>query len=110
MGTLPQDVAAGDITFNYDTNDIHLTNSAGMDLGYWDGSVVSSGASLTGGDGTWDAATTNWTNENGGLHSGWNAAHYAIFSGQAGTVTVSGAVTTAGMQFVTSHYTVTGTG
>lgn len=110
VGTLPQDVAAGDITFNYDTNDIHLTNSAGMDLGYWDGSVVSSGASLTGGDGTWDAATTNWTNENGGLHSGWNAAHYAIFSGQAGTVTVSGAVTTAGMQFVTSHYTVTGDG
>lgn len=110
VGTLPQDVAAGDITFNYDTNDIHLTNSAGMDLGYWDGSVVSSGASLTGGDGTWDAATTNWTNENGGLHSGWSAAHYAIFSGQAGTVTVSGAVTTAGMQFVTSHYTVTGDG
>ncbi len=107
-GTLPQDVAAGDITFNYNTNDIHLTNSAGMDLGYWDGSTTSGGNSVTGGDGTWDAATTNWTLVDGTLHSTWNPANFAIFSGQAGTVTVSGAVATAGMQFVTTGYTVKG--
>ncbi len=108
VGTLPQGVVAGDIDLHSDGNDFYLTNHQGMVLGYWDGSVTSSGSSVTGGDGTWDAATTNWTDVDGGLHASWVATQYAMFSGQAGTVTVSGPVTTAGMNFYTDGYIING--
>ncbi|WP_176037873.1 autotransporter-associated beta strand repeat-containing protein [Brucella tritici] len=109
-GSLPQGVSGTDITFNYAGNDVYLTNSQGVSLGYWDGSVTSAGGSVTGGDGTWDAAATNWTDEDGNLHAGWNSAHYAIFAGQSGKVTVSGPINATGMQFVTSGYSVVGDG
>ncbi|KXO75889.1 autotransporter-associated beta strand repeat-containing protein [Brucella anthropi] len=109
-GTLPQGVNPADVTFNRDPNghDYYFTNAQGMQLGYWDGAVTSASGSLTGGDGIWEAAATNWTGENGGLHTNWNSAQFAIFSGQPGTVTVQGPVSTSGMQFVTTGYSVTG--
>ncbi|WP_167522270.1 autotransporter-associated beta strand repeat-containing protein [Brucella tritici] len=109
-GTLPSGVNPGDVTFNRDQNghDYYFTNTQGMQLGYWDGTVTSASGSLTGGDGIWEAGATNWTAENGGLHNIWNAAQFAIFSGQSGTVTVQGPVSTSGMQFVTTGYSVTG--
>ncbi|KAB2658097.1 hypothetical protein F9K94_07830 [Brucella tritici] len=109
-GTLPQGVNPGDVTFNRDPNghDYYFTNAQGMQLGYWDGAVTSASGSLTGGDGVWEAAATNWTDKNGGLHTNWNSAQFAIFSGQPGTVTVQGPVSTSGMQFVTTGYSVIG--
>lgn len=109
-GTLPPGVNPSDVTFNRDQNghDYYFTNTQGMQLGYWDGTVTSASGSLTGGDGIWEAGATNWTGENGGLHNIWNAAQFAIFSGQSGTVTVQGPVSTSGMQFVTTGYSVTG--
>ncbi|NKW10707.1 hypothetical protein HGG76_20675 [Ochrobactrum tritici] len=80
-GTLPSGVNPGDVTFNRDQNghDYYFTNTQGMQLGYWDGTVTSASGSLTGGDGIWEAGATNWTAENGGLHNIWNAAQFAIF-------------------------------
>ncbi|WP_139974596.1 autotransporter-associated beta strand repeat-containing protein [Ochrobactrum sp. CGA5] len=113
-GTLPDGVQAIDISFNTSGNDVYITNAQGMSLTYWDGSVVSESTDLTGGSGTWSATTTNWTGNNGGLHGGWNSARFAIFAGDTGgTVTVDatdGAISTLGMQFETTGYTVTGDG
>lgn len=113
-GTLPDGVQAIDISFNTSGNDVYITNAQGMSLTYWDGSVVSESTGLTGGSGTWSATTTNWTGETGGLHGGWNSARFAIFAGDTGgTVTVDatdGAISTLGMQFETTGYTVTGDG
>lgn len=110
VGSVPQGVSGADIAFNYADHDVYLTNSQGLSLEYWDGSVTSAGTSVTGGDGTWDATATNWTDENGKLHAGWDSTHYAIFSGQSGKVTVSGAISAAGMQFITSGYSIVGDG
>ena len=58
---------------------------------------------LKGGSGTWGTGTTNWTDVNGTTNQAWTNS-FAVFQGTAGTVTVNGAQTITGMQFVTDGY------
>ncbi|MDX8513970.1 autotransporter outer membrane beta-barrel domain-containing protein [Mesorhizobium sp. VK23E] len=62
----------------------------------------------SGGNGTWDTASSVWFN--GATLQTWNnaAPGNAIFGGAAGTVTVSGTVAVGGMTFGTSGYAITG--
>ncbi len=91
-------------------NQVNLAVAAGL---WWNGSTTTAGgSSVAGGAGTWDGAgsTTNWTNTAGSTANGWGQGSLGIFGGTAATVTV--ATTTvpqvAGLEFVTSGYTVTG--
>lgn len=77
---------------------------------YWDGPNTSPTGSITGGTGTWDNSLTNWTNATGTSNKAWNAADSAIFSGSAGTVSVTESIAVSGIAFQTYGYSLTGSG
>lgn len=64
------------------------------------------------GTGTWNTTTQNWGTSNGGPYTDaiWSnlSQDSAIFQGTAGTVTLGGAITAAGLTFAVDGYTVTG--
>ena len=67
-------------------------------------------APSTGGDGVWNTANRNWTDANGAVNAPWGNGQFAIFQGNAGTVTAEtdAGISVAGMQFAVDGYTVTG--
>ncbi len=81
---------------------------------YWNGTTTTgSSGPVQGGDGTWTAlnTVTNWTNTAGTTRVASDPTQVAAFAGTAGTVTVSdasGTVSTKGLKFLTSGYTITG--
>lgn len=77
---------------------------------YWDGPNTSPTGSITGGSGTWDNSLTNWTNATGTSNKAWDAADSAIFSGSAGTVSVTESIAASGIAFQTDGYALTGSG
>ena len=87
-----------------------IVQGAGGPLQFWNGAQVTPNDTVNGGTGTWDAATTNWTNQNGSATAPWDSG-FAVFTGAAGTVTVAGAQAFTGLQFITDGYRlVAGTG
>ncbi len=93
------------------TGQVNLVVAAGL---WWNGSTTGAGGSrVAGGNGSWDVAagTTNWTDAAGAAANAWSQGSLAIFGGAAGTVTVgTTAPQAAGLEFVTSGYTLTGGG
>lgn len=93
---------------------VNLVNTQGLDFNYWDGGAgPKNDGVVNGGDGVWQAAAgnDNWTSETGTANAGFADASFAIFAGQAGTVTVDtglGQVAASGMQFMTDGYVVEG--
>ncbi|MFC5374808.1 autotransporter outer membrane beta-barrel domain-containing protein [Brevundimonas faecalis] len=80
------------------------------DTMFWNGTHTIANGSVNGGSGTWMAGPTNWTNANGSVAGAWNSK-FAVFQTNPGTVTVNnsaGAVSTTGMQFIGSGWTVAG--
>lgn len=75
---------------------------------YWDGNSTT--ADADGGAGTWSTgATTNWdTAATAGTDVVWTDGSDAVFPGVAGTVTVTGTVSTPSLTFATTGYSVTG--
>src|SRR5947208_6724391 len=74
---------------------------------YWDAVGQKSGTG-GGGSGNWNTASTaNWY-ISGPADTTWTAGNFAQFSGTAGTVTLNGAVSAAGLTFTTAGYTVAG--
>ncbi len=108
LGTTPaHSLFAVDTATNHQVN---LAVAAGL---WWNGSTTTAGgSSVQGGAGTWDGAgsTTNWTNAAGSSANGWGQGSLGIFAGTAGTVTVATATApqVAGLEFVTSGYTLSG--
>ncbi len=76
-------------------------------LQFWNGTQTSAIHRVEGGDGTWNATLTNWTNRQGNVAHEWNRQS-AVFAGAKGTVTVEGEQLIEGLHFVTSGYTLTG--
>ena len=75
---------------------------------YWDGPATNS-TTVEGGNGTWDATTSNWTQSTGTPNGLWaGGTSTATFAGTAGTVTVSGTQSIGGLTFNTSGYTLSG--
>jgi len=77
---------------------VHLIVAAAASDQYWDG-----------GNGTWNAVDTNWTNENGSINAIWGG-QTAVFRDIASTVTVDGAQSFNALRFETDGYVLTGTG
>jgi len=81
---------------------------------YWDGSATGNGANgiVDGGDGVWDATTTNWTEATGAANGAYTPnPGSVVFTGTPGTVTVDdskGAVAINGMQFAVDGYHIVG--
>ncbi len=98
-------------------NQVNLVNSEGVTLTLWDGSTPANfnDGKVAGGSGTWRAggSTSSWTGIDGKLNGGWQQDGVAIFSGQAGTVTVdtqvgANPVRLGGAQFAVNGYTING--
>src|SRR5690606_33215478 len=78
-----------------------LVDFAGLQ--FWDGADMTADGTVDGGNGTWDAASTNWTSEAGTANASWGGLT-GVFRGAAGTVEVDGTHTVTGLQFVTDGY------
>ena len=82
-----------------------LVNSDGLQ--FWDGTNTTANEIVNGGDGTWNNASTNWTNPDGTVNNAWSG-RTAVFSGAAGTVTLIEQVDFLGLQFITDGYSIEG--
>ncbi|KRC81475.1 autotransporter-associated beta strand repeat-containing protein [Sphingomonas sp. Root241] len=93
---------------------VNLVNTAGLTLSFWDGNAgPKNDGAVNGGDGVWrvGGGTNNWTDQNGTVNADYAQNSFAIFSGPAGTVSVSnvgGDVLATGMQFASDGYVVDG--
>jgi fibronectin-binding autotransporter adhesin len=116
IGTAPTDAKNLQVQTSV-ANQVNLVNSDGVTLTLWDGADPANfnDGKIAGGSGTWRAggSTSSWTGVDGALNAGWQQDGVAIFSGQAGIVTVDtqgGAkpVGIGGAQFAVDGYTVNG--
>lgn len=105
FGNLPSNVQAPDLTLQTSVaNQVNLLVAApNVTVQFWDGSQTVGNGAIEGGSGTWDGANANWTGVDGNGNRSW-AGNFAVFQGAAGTVTVAGAQSTTGMQFLTDGY------
>ncbi|MCL2760229.1 MAG: autotransporter outer membrane beta-barrel domain-containing protein [Desulfuromonadales bacterium] len=118
MGTMP---AGSQATIQTSVlNQVNLINTAGMSFTFWDGNPISTGGVgvanddiIQGGNGTWNANTSNnnWTNSDGSLNGAYANSSFAVFQGAPGIVTVDnsdGQVISGGMSFGTNGYVIQG--
>ncbi len=107
------DAAGGDVSnFSLQTSidhQVNLINNGGRTIAFWNGTGQIQG-SVEGGDGSWNATATNWSDQSGSQNSEWFDDTFAIFSGTAGHVTIaSGYVPNIdGAQFTTDGYLLDG--
>jgi fibronectin-binding autotransporter adhesin len=92
---------------------VNLLNSNGLTLNFWDGPNGHANNTIDGGTGVWQnsAGNNNWADQTGQYNAPYTDGEFAIFMGTPGTVTVDntlGNVTSSGMQFAVSGYTVAG--
>lgn len=79
-------------------------------LAFWDGGGAPADGIIAGGDGTWDAVNTHWTDVDGAFNGAWTQ-DFGVFQTAPGVVTIdngSGQVATTGLQFASDGYRVTG--
>lgn len=103
IGTVPVGYNPGDWSIDAGSGVVNLLVASGAGEQYWDGANMNPGgvADGRGGNGTWDASSTNWTNSAGNINAAW-AGQKAVFAGTPGTVSVVGSQTFTGLRFV-SH-------
>ncbi|WP_210204480.1 autotransporter outer membrane beta-barrel domain-containing protein [Phyllobacterium phragmitis] len=92
-------------------NNIYLVNLGVGERNWWDPHGAPN--SIAGGAGEWTMAQTgaesaNWAMTDGNSNGHYEASFFAIFSATPGIVTVTGGVTTPGMQFLVDGYTIQG--
>ena len=114
IGSTPSGTNATDFSVQTATShQVNLVDTGGATVNFWDGGTVSNhnNGAIDGGNGIWNATNDNWTTSSGSVNANWQNGQFAIFSGQAGTVTVddtAGAISVLGMQFATDAYAVNG--
>ncbi len=94
-------------------NEVNLINSTGVSLNFWDGTDAPNNGTVGGGSGTWRIGNPGdgWADANGSVNSTWKQDQFAMFGGNAGTVTVDnsgGDIRIGGAQFYTDGYIVNG--
>jgi outer membrane autotransporter protein len=91
---------------------INLINTVGTTLNFWNANGLASGTTQGGGDGTWTATNHVWTDATGSITGPMIPnPGFAIFAGDAGTVTVSdadGVVEAESLQFASDGYVLSG--
>ncbi|MDQ0350129.1 autotransporter domain-containing protein [Ancylobacter vacuolatus] len=89
-----------------------VTLSVNLNGLYWNGTTTSGTGVVVGGNGTWTAGpTTNWLPPDKTANVASSDTMPALFAGTAGTVTVNttdGAVSSEGLRFETTGYTLVG--
>jgi autotransporter-associated beta strand protein len=113
FGALPSGFSASNFTLQTSVaNEINLiVSGTTAALQYWNGPNTTPTAGVLGGTGTWNNATTNWTNATGSANANWQQGT-AVFSAGSGTATLGAAISALELQFVpgSGAYTVaTGT-
>ncbi|HEV2505133.1 MAG TPA: autotransporter domain-containing protein [Mesorhizobium sp.] len=103
IGSVPPGFNPGDWSILAGSGTINLLVATGAGEQYWDGANMAPGgvSEGRGGNGTWDAPSTNWTNSAGTINAA-AAGQKAVFAGVPGTVSVVGAQTFTGLRFA-SH-------
>ncbi|MFD9900920.1 autotransporter domain-containing protein [Mesorhizobium sp. NPDC059025] len=103
IGSVPAGFNPGDWSILAGSGTVSLLVATGAGEQYWDGANMAPGgvADGRGGNGTWDATSTNWTNSAGTINAA-AAGQKAVFAGVPGTVNVVGAHGFTGLRFV-SH-------
>ena len=115
FGTLPAGYSASNFTIQTSVPnqiDLIVTASApSAPLQYWNGPNTTATGAVTGGSGTLDNVTTNWTNSSGSANSAWQQG-VGVFSAGSGTVTLGVNITTAELRFLpgSGAYTISTTG
>ena len=103
---------AYDLQYLAGDKQINLINTVGTTLNFWNANGLASGTTQGGGDGTWTATNHVWTDATGSITGPMIPnPGFAIFAGDAGTVTVSdadGAVEAQGIQFASDGYVLSG--
>ena len=110
-GSYTNTIAIGALTSSGGSNAAAATAilTVGAPATFWDGSNTSANSLVDGGNGTWDAATSNWTVSDGTTNGLWAAGtNVATFQATAGTVTVSSPQSIGGLTFNTDGYTLSG--
>jgi len=81
---------------------VTLMVSEGEGAQYWDGSNMTPGgvANGRGGFGTWNSASTNWTNQPGTINAPWAAQNAVFAAAGPATVTVEGTQGFSGLRFL----------
>ena len=74
---------------------------------FWDGNGVANDNNIAGGSGTWNATSTNWTDNAGAVNAKWGGGT-AIFNAPGGTVTLGSAISAQGLVFGSNGYVLTG--
>ncbi|GLK88593.1 hypothetical protein GCM10017655_16550 [Pseudomonas turukhanskensis] len=93
---------------------VNLINHGDLSLRFWDGADgTKDDGVITGGDGVWQAlaGNENWTDDDGLANTPFADQAYAVFTGNAGTVTVDqsrGDIAVSGMQFAVDGYRIQG--
>ena len=104
IGAFPTGFSAADFTIQVGSGQVNLI-VGGSNVLFWDGPQTVANSLVDGGTGTWNNSTSSWTDSGGVANVAWGS-HFAIFTGAAGTVTVTEPVTSTGMQFITNGYAV----
>jgi outer membrane autotransporter protein len=115
IGGTPAGVTSNDLSVQTSiARQVNVVNTGGAQLNYWDGGNAANhdNGAIDGGSGVWNASNDNWTRSDGLVNGSWTNGQFAIFAGQAGTVSVqdngSGAMSVSGMQFATNGYVLDG--
>ena len=115
IGGVPAGVTSSNLSVQTATaHQVNLVNNGGAQLNYWDGGNTANhnNGAIDGGSGIWNATNNNWTRSDGLVNGSWTNGQFAIFAGQAGTVTVQdaapGVVSVSGMQFAMNGYLING--
>ncbi|MEN4918929.1 autotransporter-associated beta strand repeat-containing protein [Achromobacter spanius] len=110
LGSLPPGTVPSNLQIqtavNQQVNLVVQTSDSSVQ--FWNGAKQLADGTLAGGAGTWQAGSTNWTNQAGQLSQTWGG-NFAVFGGAAGgAVTVAGEQAVTGMQFFTNGYALQG--
>ncbi len=117
IGKTPTGVMADHLTVQTAIyGQVNLASTAGVTLSFWDGGDAGkhNNSQVDGGSGVWRADGRNWTDVAGAFNGPYQPnPSFAIFQGEAGTVTVdhaAGAIAATGMQFASDGYRIEGDG
>ncbi|NKC03589.1 hypothetical protein HED55_10510 [Ochrobactrum haematophilum] len=114
LGTV-DDVAVSSDDWNIEKTNpgqINLVNMQGMTFVIWDGQNMVDSNQVHGGDGTWNAADTNWKDYGSqSINGKWTDGSVAVFTTTPGTVNIdnhAAGVNASGLVFETNGYKITG--
>lgn len=86
-----------------------VVRQEGLSLQFWDGQGAPANGGIEGGSGVWNSSNTDWTTTQGHVNESWQNG-FAVFQGQAGTVTLGETIRSNGLQFRTDGYVIQGNG